>query len=237
MQTLHEILSAQIKQLIAEYNTHSKLSTFFYHNPDCKRLALGEDSKYSEYRSHQIETELTPIVNEHLDGKRVRVQCSKFHGGKIIDGVIHHSLTREVQYNGVGEMHTIQKEVSFRGLNDGNALDEQTIALWVETGDKYTTHLYTADRIELVDSTDVNPLYVMSKEEEDAIDNGAAAAEQERDEAKWAIEEFRLTGRHRTSKSGSIDRQLISQQENEEEHDSPETDICGIRYDLNGNER
>lgn len=223
MQTLHEILSAQMKQLIAEYNTYSKISTFFYHNPDCRKL-LMDGGKYNEYRSHQIETELTPIVNEHLDGKRVRVQCSAFHGGKIIDGVIRHALTREVQYNGVGEMHTIQKEVSFRGVNDGNALDEQTIALWVDTGDRYTTHLYTADRIELVDSTDTNPLYVMSKEEEDEIDNGAAkAAEDQWEAAANTVDMNHIRG--------------TSIEELEEDRMARAEQLYDGQYDLNGDER
>lgn len=166
MYTLHSQLPNTIEDLIREYNTVSKFNSFLYDNPDCNELFKTYESKDGEpmwkgwggrdqfiTRCHQIEKELTPVIREMYHGQEVRVYGTRLPK-EGVRGTIKHELTHTYSRSD-GTEGVTDNNVSFRGLDDGNALCEQTIALWVETGDKYTTHLYTADRIYLVGSEEV----------------------------------------------------------------------------------
>ena len=145
-------LSQKVQELINLYNANSKLNKFLYNNKDCNELLksiIGNDRWQFVVKSNQIERDLIPLITP-LHGKKVKILCP--HSGTVNEGIIEHLPTRQYKdYNGV--LKTTDNTVSFRRNheNSSNYDANETIALWVNTGDKYSTHLYSIDDLELID--------------------------------------------------------------------------------------
>ncbi len=141
-----DLLTPEINELIQEYSALSKLNHFLAHNEDCNKafakLANNQDRWQLVSRINQIERLLIPDINRLFNGKK----CTISIGDKsVINGIIKHELTR------VYDNRTLDNEVSFRSTIIGDPLSGDTIALKVDTGDKYTSHLYNINQIEIIE--------------------------------------------------------------------------------------
>lgn len=121
------------------------MNTFLYNNEDIHKWlkAKGQIPDRFDFvdRGNQIECELLILLHNQFNGREVVTSDSRT--GKEIKGKIEINLMRT--YDG----RTFEDSMAMRGIKDGNALDEQTVAFWVVTDDRMTTHLYTADRVML----------------------------------------------------------------------------------------
>lgn len=142
-------LSTEAQALIAEYNTNGKLNSFLYQNKDCHELfKTFLEGEYSDRfilvrRKNNIERELISYIHENFHGKKVEV-TDNF--GQTFKGVIEHELTRT--YND-GTQITDNK-VCFRFDEVVNKMGVETVSLWVNTGEKDSTHLYSINNITLI---------------------------------------------------------------------------------------
>ena len=132
--------NTQIQELIKEFNTNSKANNMLYKDKAVREMfktLYGIDRFTFVDRCNQISTELIPHITVY-HGTKVIIKGR--HDGEIINGIIEHLPTS------IYEGRLLNNEVSFRSYLDGS----EGIALWVNTGDKLTTHLYNAENIELV---------------------------------------------------------------------------------------
>lgn len=155
MKTVQSILSPKVQALIKEYNIHIRLGKFLCNDKECRKLVysfIPEDQQYKfNHRNLAIEKELIPYIYENFHGKKVRVRTTGPGGGEIVDGIIEHLPTRFFINNKNEKIETAHT-VSFRREYEDIAYSApETIALQVNTGDKYTSHLYTSNNIELLD--------------------------------------------------------------------------------------
>lgn len=138
---IQDQLSPEVQHHIADYNANSKLNTFLYNNVDCNKL-FGTSTTHNDDRwllvrnMGKIEYKLIKYIHENFHDKRVTVDSIK--------GIIKHPLTR--YYDNNGEQKETHNDVSFRSVNGS-----ETIALWVETDNKFSTHLYTIDQITVIE--------------------------------------------------------------------------------------
>lgn len=137
------LLTVEEKEAIKRYNAASKLNNFLYKEEASKDLFMdtflhkcgtGADRFQLVDMCNKISRELTPGIH-------------RFHGKTCmidgIAGVIKHELKREY----IGRI--LDNETCFRASSYEDVNCEETIALWVETGDKFTSHLYTIDKIKI----------------------------------------------------------------------------------------
>lgn len=146
--TIEEVInnnpSKDIAVKILHYNTNHKFNTFLYHNNDCNILfgqLIGNNEDRFKFvdANNKIERELIPYIHDNFNGVKCKV---KDRNGNEIDGIIEHSKTR------VFEGKTFDNTVSFRRrFEDATYSEPETIALWVVTMDKYSTHLYPITQI------------------------------------------------------------------------------------------
>jgi hypothetical protein len=135
--------NAEIQNLVNEYNVYSRANTMLYKNPDVAEMLLSLytiDRFQFTMKCSKIEMELISLITPYHN-KPVTI-TDKY--GNTIHGVIEHLPTREYTESN-GNKRTTNNNVSFRYYDN----DSQGIALWVNTGDVKTTHLYNADMIEL----------------------------------------------------------------------------------------
>lgn len=225
---LSQTFPIEIQDLIREYNTNHTFNTFLYKFPECNELFKQQYGKgYNDrfefvHACFRIERQLTPLIHKLYHGKRVRLKNG-------IEGTIRHELTRE--YDG----RTLENETSFRSgdqwqVND-LASQVQHIELWVETGNRMTSHLYDTADMELLDWDEQLFGY---------WENNAEAAQQQRWEDKHKSdqqvqEEDMLvaanTAGYQAAKAYATQPGLT-----DEEYEERELSLSA-RYDLNGNER
>ena len=138
---MKDLLTPEELEMIATYNAANKLNTFLYKNNDAHRLMK---SNYAQAYNIEVDRFDFVRIQDHI-ARKLTDSIRRFHGMEVIVGGklgrIEHELTRTFKGG------TYSNHVSFRGV-DGS--DEETIALWVNTGDNYTTHLYNIDKIEVV---------------------------------------------------------------------------------------
>jgi hypothetical protein len=151
MKTAFDLFTSEIHALIKEYNVYAKINSFLYKNEDVQQHMMNVDGWGDRFdfvhKCNNIERKLTPLIHNVLHGKRVRVMGG--HPTKLYEGIIEHYLKRT--YEG----RELDNETAFRyrnGEEDVNIMtSSQCIDLWVNTGDKHSTHLYPADKIELIE--------------------------------------------------------------------------------------
>lgn len=142
-----ELLTPSMLALVAECSALDKLNHFLYTHDDCnnvlKSYMNGKDRWAFVSRKNQIAAELVANIHNIFHGRQVIVP-DIFGKPKNITGIIEHDLVRNYE----GRIFT--NNVLFRSIESGNTMSGETIALWVNTGDKYTSHLYNIDKIEIV---------------------------------------------------------------------------------------
>lgn len=146
MKTLKELLIPAVLMRVEEYNICSRLNSFFYKDDKAhqylKKSGMSDRTNLI-MRCHVIKSELIAWVHHVFHNQR----CQVVVGGKTIEGVIKHELTR-VYTDSKGQPQNTTNDVSFRReYEDATYSAPENIALWVDTGDKYTTHLYNATQI------------------------------------------------------------------------------------------
>lgn len=146
MKTIEDIINKDTQLLITEYNANTKLNSFLAKHEDCDELfkqfvtkAGGYEGRFTLVRRcNQIERELITYVHDNFHGIKCRVKTPK---GEI-DGIIQHDKYR------MFEGRKVDYTVSFRRrFEDANYSEPETIALWVDTMDRFTTHLYPISQI------------------------------------------------------------------------------------------
>ncbi len=155
-----ELLTPEIIALISEHNACDQLNTFLYKHDECNKLFAeltnGKDRWQLVIRINQIERLLIEPIHALFHNKEVIITETGVRKQraekKTVTARIIHNKTRE--YNN----QILDNSVSFRTDDNGN----ETIALWVDTGDKYSTHLYNIDLIELVENDDIARAHHMS---------------------------------------------------------------------------
>lgn len=115
---------------------YDRLNGFLAQNDQALNKVMKTiDPKFDRFNlvaaKNKISRKLTPYIHENFHGKHVVLD-----NGTI--GVIEHPLTRT--YGDEGAIRITENCVSFR---------EHGISLWVNTGDRYTTHLYKTREITL----------------------------------------------------------------------------------------
>lgn len=135
--------SEQINELVKEYNANSRANTMLYKDKEVEKLfksMYGIDRFEFVHKCNSISKALIALITPYHDRAVIIID----RNNKPISGVIEHLPTRV--YTGQnGEQKTTSNDVSFRTYSDGS----EGIALWINTGDKYTTHLYNAENIQL----------------------------------------------------------------------------------------
>lgn len=134
----------QIKKLIKEYNLYSRANTMLYKDNDVAEMLKCLHNVNRDIfinKMFKIERELIPLITPYHN--RMVIVTDK--DGKHYHGIIEHLPTREYTNSSTGKKETTDNTISFRKYNDNS----EGIALWVNTGNKFTTHLYNAEDIEL----------------------------------------------------------------------------------------
>lgn len=135
MTNIQSTFSPTIIQLVKEYNSNSKTNQVLNDNPDIASLLKethGIDRFEFVGKCNQIEKQLIPLINQYHNRW---VIVSK--NNKLITGIILHPETRQFQER------TLPNNVAFRVFENGNV----GIALWIDTGYKFSTHLYNVEDI------------------------------------------------------------------------------------------
>jgi hypothetical protein len=133
----------QIQALVKEFNTNSRANTMLYKDKDvAEMLRVLHNIDRFDYvmRCNSISKLLIDLITPYHN-RLVIITIND----KTIHGVIKHLPTR-MYTDTQGNNRTTANEVSFRTYLDGT----EGIALWVDTGDRETTHLYNAEFIELL---------------------------------------------------------------------------------------
>lgn len=139
--TIQELLdkNATILELVKEYNSNSKTNQILYDNPDVaeilQRLHSVERFDFV-VRCNQITKELIPFVTPYHNKSVIVTKDNK-----QINGIILHPETRTY------EERTLDNNVAFRTFENG----KDGIALWVYTGDSYSSHLYNSEDITIIE--------------------------------------------------------------------------------------
>ena len=134
----------EIENLVKEFNINSRANTMLYRDEEVANMLkdLHNIDRFSFVdKCNKISRELIPLITSFHNTK---VVVKNTRTGKIIKGVIQHLPTR-FYTNHNQEKNETSNAVSFRTYSDGT----EGIALWVDTGDKFTTHLYNAENIQL----------------------------------------------------------------------------------------
>ena len=142
-----DLLTDDVKQLIAKYNANSKFNDFLYKNEDCHSLFKEKYCNHFQDRFvfvtelRKIEQQLIDFVVETFHNKNCVINLSNTKFNRNVQnlfGKIIHEPTR--QFDGRIVPHT----VSFREISE----NMQSIALWVEIpNNKFNSHLYNIDKI------------------------------------------------------------------------------------------
>lgn len=136
--------NSEIENLVKEFNISSRANTMLYRDKEVADLlkATHDVDRFSFVdKCNRISRRLIPLITSFHNTK---VVVKHTRTGEILKGVIEHLPTR-FYTNHNQEKKETPNEVSFRTYSDGT----EGIALWVNTGDKFTTHLYNAENIQL----------------------------------------------------------------------------------------
>ena len=124
--------NSEIENLVKEFNINSRANEMLYRDREVAALlkATHDVDRFTFVdRCNKISRKLIPLITSFHNTK---VIVKNKRTGELLKGVIEHLPTNDV---------------SFRTYSD----DTEGIALWVNTGDKFTTHLYNAEEIQLED--------------------------------------------------------------------------------------
>lgn len=113
----------QIQELVKEFNIKSRANVMLFKDSEVAEM-LNIDRFQFVIRCNQISQELVPLITPYHNKPVVITEKN----GNTIHGKIETS-----------------NNVVFRTYQDGS----EGIALWINTGDKSTTHLYNAENIQL----------------------------------------------------------------------------------------
>ena len=134
----------EVQDLVHEYNMYSRANVMLYKDDEVADMlkTLHKIDRF-EFVNHcnEISEKLIPLITPY-DGKSVVVETKK---GPVIHGIIEHSPIR--MYEG----KVLHNNVTFRLQSDG----KYGIALWINTGDVLTTHLYNAEFLYLKTNIDI----------------------------------------------------------------------------------
>ena len=134
----------EIQDLVREYNMYSRANVMLYKDDEVADMlkTLHKIDRF-EFVNHcnKISEKLIPLITPY-DGKSVVVKTKK---GPVIHGIIEHSPIR--MYEG----KVLHNNVTFRLQSDG----KYGIALWINTGDVITTHLYNVELLYLNTNIDI----------------------------------------------------------------------------------
>jgi len=145
-----ELFNEEVKAIISKRNTHDRLRRFLSKDNEVAQLVRSKIDfdaiRREEYKEDAI---LTVYVNANFHGKKCIVHDKWTKG---TEGIIEHSLTRMYHDYYTDSERETRNEVSFRREYENEAYDApETLAFWINTGNRQTTHLYTANNIELID--------------------------------------------------------------------------------------
>jgi len=136
--------NSEIENLVKEFNISSRANTMLYGDKEVADLlkATHDVDRFifvnrCDRISRKLISLITPFYNTKVIVKSTRT-------GEILKGVIEHLPTRFYTDHNQEKKET-PNDVSFRKYSDGT----EGIALWVNTGDYFTTHLYNAEDIQL----------------------------------------------------------------------------------------
>jgi hypothetical protein len=137
------IFNKEIIDLVKEYRILSRANSMLCDDEEVAKMLKslhGVDRWNFVDRCNAIARELIPLITP-FHGTPVIV-CNK--RGDSIKGIIEHPSKRLYNdYN--GNVKEIDNPVCFRNYSDKS----EGIALWVNTGDRRTSHLYNSEDIEL----------------------------------------------------------------------------------------
>jgi hypothetical protein len=130
----------EIQELVKQYNINSRANTMLYKDKDVAEMfkSLHNIDRFQfVMKCNQIAKELIPLITPYHNRLVVITEKS----GKMTHGIIEHLPTRMYDNN----TKETSNNVKFRTYSD----DSEGIALWVNTGNKFSTHLYNAEDIQL----------------------------------------------------------------------------------------
>lgn len=134
----------EIENLVKEFNINSRANTMLYRDEEVANM-LKDLHNIDRFifvdRCNSISRKLISLITPFHNTK---VVVKSTRTGEVLKGVIQHLPTRFYTDHNQEKRET-SNDVSFRTYSDGT----EGIALWVDTGDKFTTHLYNAEDIQL----------------------------------------------------------------------------------------
>jgi hypothetical protein len=133
----------KILKLVKEYNINSRAKSMLCDDEEVAKMLKslhGVDRWNFVDRCNAIARELIPLITP-FHGTPVIV-CNK--RGDSIKGIIEHPSKR-LYIDDNGNVKETDNSVCFRNYSDKS----EGIALWVNTGDRRTSHLYNSEDIEL----------------------------------------------------------------------------------------
>lgn len=143
-----DLFTEEVRAIIKEHNVYDRLLSFLNKDKEVTEL-LNLDYMQLLMAKGKHSNTLISYVNKEFHGKKCKV-TDNFKGE--IEGVIEHLPTRMYNDSYTNSMRETANTVSFRREYENDKYDApETLAFWVNTGDRYTTHLYTANNIELID--------------------------------------------------------------------------------------
>lgn len=131
-----------VQEAIAKYNTASRANQLFYNDKGVNHMMVTLYPDFDRFKfvniCNQVSYDLIDWVCS-LDGTVVVLPNG-------LSGVIEHKSTRTY------EDRELRNSVSLRCNSEiDNSI--ATIAVWVNTGDRGTTHLYNLDRLQISNGT------------------------------------------------------------------------------------
>ena len=136
--------NSEIKALVKEFNINSRATTMLFRDKEVANMLkeLHNIGRFSFVdKCNKISRRLIPLITPFHNTK---VVVKSTRTGEILKGVIQHLPTRFYTDHNQEKKET-PNDISFRTYSDGT----EGIALWVNTGDNFTTHLYNAENIQL----------------------------------------------------------------------------------------
>ena len=136
--------NSKIKELVKEFNINSRANRMLYRDEEVANMLkdLHDIDRFDFVdKCNKISRKLIPLITPFHNTK---VVVKSTRTGEVLKGVIEHLPTRFYTAPNQEKKET-SNDVSFRTYSDGT----EGIALWVNTGDIFTTHLYNAEDIQL----------------------------------------------------------------------------------------
>jgi hypothetical protein len=140
-------LPVEIQALVNEHSALTAINRFLYSGDDVLRAAFKSVYKgtRNDVFARQYEIRHKDMLPFALSMNGLKVIATD-SSGKKSEGVIEFNQFRE--YEGRRCEDGVWTSYIFEGRV---CTYKETIGFWVNTGDKYTSHMYTVDQIELID--------------------------------------------------------------------------------------